>query len=212
LYNLFDIEAIQNSLECPLQKSNPPFTLVTVGRLDEGKNHYLLLEALYKLNRKDVKLIIIGDGPLKSQLAMAIKKFRLEQQVELAGFIKNPFTCLANADIFLFASRHEGFPNVLVEALASGCAIISTDCPSGPREILAPESPISKQLSNEIECAEYGILIPVDNADLMAQTLNTLINNPNLLENYRQKALLRAKDFDKSIHLPQYERILKGMQ
>lgn len=211
LYNLFDIQAIQHSLAYPTQKNSRPFTLITIGRLDEGKNHHLLLEALSKLNRKDVQLVIIGKGPQKSRLLASIKEHRLEGQVELAGFISTPFPYLAQSDIFLFASRYEGFPNVLVEALASGCAVISTDCLSGPREILAPGTPLDTLVNNRIEYAEYGILTPVDDVNLMTQALQTLLDNPLLLQSYREKSILRAKDFDKTGQLYQYENLLNGI-
>lgn len=210
LYNLFDIEAIQNSIKTSFKQNKYTFTLITVGRLDEGKNHLLLLEALSKLNRTDMKLIIIGEGPLKNRLHSAIKKHRLETQVELIGFINNPFAYLAQADIFLFASRHEGFPNVIVEALACRCAVISTDCPSGPREILAPGTSLDVPLKNAVEYAEYGVLTPVDNGEQMANALQTLLDNPSLLQNYREKSILRAKDFDKTVQLPLYENLLNS--
>ncbi len=212
LYNLFDIQAILHSCHLRTPPKNNYFHLITVGRLDKEKNQLLLIETLARLNRKDVKLTVIGTGPLKDQLAKAVIKFDLQTQVEFIGFIDNPFPYLMQSDIFLFASRQEGFPNVLVEALACGCAVISTDCQSGPREILAPETPFEITIDKEIEYAQYGILTPVNNLDLMTQALNTLLDNPNLLANYRQKAIVRAKNFDKSIQLPKYICMLQGIQ
>ncbi|WP_319016516.1 glycosyltransferase [Aliarcobacter butzleri] len=93
----------------------------------------------------------------------------------------NPFSYISKADCFVFASNHEGFPNVLIEACE--LPIISTDCQSGPREILAPNSDISFQLENNIELAEYGILTPIKNVDKLQEVMNLMINDESLRKN-----------------------------
>ncbi len=88
-----------------------------MGRLDEGKNHQLLIRAMVEV---EGNLYIIGDGTLKEKLQELIESLNLEDRVYLVGKDKNPYRYMARADIFLFSSNREGFPNVLVEALASG--------------------------------------------------------------------------------------------
>ena len=124
------------------------FTFVTVGRLDNGKNHRLIIEAMKSI---EADLWIIGDGELREELLSYIKELNLNDKVYLLGKKENPFAFLAKADCFVFTSNHEGFPNVLVEALACSLPVISTDCKSGPREILSPKSNFSFQLKDDIE-------------------------------------------------------------
>lgn len=83
----------------------------------------------------------------------------------------------------------------MVEALACRLPIISTDCQSGPREILAPNSDINFQLKDKVELAEYGILSPVKNVEKMKETMNLIINDESLRKKYQNKAKQRANDF-----------------
>jgi len=139
IYNPFDIDKIkEKSKESVNLKSG--FNFVTIGRLDEGKNHQLLIKAMREI---EGNLYIIGDGVLRGYLEQLIYTLNLTDRVFLVGKQKNPYKYLSKADTFLFSSNREGFPNVLVEALACEIPIISTDCKSGPREILAPDSDIT---------------------------------------------------------------------
>lgn len=126
----------------------------------------------------------------------------------MLGKKENPFSFLSKADCFVFSSNYEGFPNVLVEALACGLPIISTDCQSGPREILAPTSNISFQLNDKIEFAEYGILVPIKNVEKLKEAMNLLINDKNLRKEYEEKGNFRANHFRIKKIIKQYERIL----
>jgi len=170
------------------------FNFVTIGRLDEGKNHQLLIKAMREV---DGNLYIIGDGVLRRYLEQLIYTLNLTDRVFLVGKQKNPYKYLAKADIFLFSSNREGFPNVLVEALACEIPIISTDCKSGPREILAPDSDITFSLRNSIEIAKYGILTPINSLCKMVEAIEILKKNRKLMFEYKQKSLKRAREFHK---------------
>ncbi len=199
IYNMIDLEAIQNLKKESLDLKKEGFTFVTIGRLDKGKNHKLLLEALKEL---DAKLWIIGDGELREDLGLKVKELGIEGKVNFLGKQKNPYKFLAKADSFVFASNHEGFPNVLLEALACKLPIVSTDCKSGPREILAPAT---KYIDlNDIELAEYGILTPVGDIENMKKAMELMIKDSALRNNYHTKALKRAKEFDKDIILKRW--------
>jgi len=205
IHNLFDIETIEELSKKDIEFQKKRFTFVTVGRLDSGKNHKLLIEAVKDFN---ADLWIIGDGELKEGLQKYINELNLNDKVYLLGKKENPFSFLSKADCFVFSSNYEGFPNVLVEALACGLPIISTDCQSGPREILAPTSNISFQLNDKIEFAEYGVLTPIKNVEKLKEEMNLMINDENLRKNYQDKAKQRANDFKIEKIIKQYERIL----
>ncbi|MCG3690389.1 glycosyltransferase [Aliarcobacter butzleri] len=205
IHNLFDIETIEELSKKDIEFQKKRFTFVTVGRLDSGKNHKLLIEAVKDFN---ADLWIIGDGELKEGLQKYINELNLNDKVYLLGKKENPFSFLSKADCFVFSSNYEGFPNVLVEALACGLPIISTDCQSGPREILAPTSNISFQLNDKIEFAEYGVLTPIKNVEKLKEAMNLMINDENFRKNYQDKAKQRANDFKIEKIIKQYERIL----
>jgi N-acetylgalactosamine-N,N'-diacetylbacillosaminyl-diphospho-undecaprenol 4-alpha-N-acetylgalactosaminyltransferase len=193
IYNLFDIEKIV-TLSKEKAELKDGFNFITVGRLDDGKNHQLLINAIKEV---DANLYIIGDGVLREKLSSLIKELGLSNRVFLLGKQKNPYKYLSKADCFVFASKREGFPNVLVEALACNLAVISTDCKSGPREILAPNTDVTFEVYNRIELAEFGILTPVNREDKMIEAMNLLKDNKKLLDSYQEKALKRAMEFDK---------------
>ncbi|WP_323591503.1 glycosyltransferase [Aliarcobacter butzleri] len=205
IHNLFDIETIEVLSKKDIEFQKKRFTFVTVGRLDSGKNHKLLIEAVKDFN---ADLWIIGDGELKEGLQKYINELNLNDKVYLLGKKENPFSFLSKADCFVFSSNYEGFPNVLVEALACGLPIISTDCQSGPREILAPTSNISFQLKDKIELAEYGVLTPIKNVGKLKEAMNLMINDENLRKNYQEKGNFRANDFKIEKIIKQYEKIL----
>ena len=152
IYNPFDLTKIKQSAikEVP-EHSFDIFTFISVGRLDRGKNHRLLIEAFSMLEDTATQLIILGEGVEREGLQRYIRSLSLQERVFLLGFDRNPYQYLIRSDLFVFTSRYEGFPNVLVESLACGLPVISTDCKSGPREILAPETRIDKQLRHGIE-------------------------------------------------------------
>ncbi|SFV53020.1 Alpha-1,4-N-acetylgalactosamine transferase PglJ [hydrothermal vent metagenome] len=197
--NLFDIEKIV-SLSKEKATLGDGFSFITIGRLDEGKNHKLLIEAMRSI---DAKLYIIGDGILREELEKQIKLLKLKDKVFLLGKKKNPYKYLSKADCFIFASNREGFPNVLVEALVCGLPVISTDCQSGPREILAPSTDVNFQIREDIELADYGVLTPINSVDSMIEAMNLIKDRGDLQERYREKSAIRAIDFDK-------ERIIDG--
>lgn len=206
VYNPFDLEAINRLVHTDIPIHKNRFTFITVGRLDHGKNHHLLIEAIKTL---DAQLWIIGEGALRTELEQQIHTYNLQEKVILLGRQSNPFAYMAKADCFVFGSNHEGFPNVLVEALVCGLPVISTDCPSGPREILAPTTDYTYQLLDDMECAEYGILIPLNNPVIMTKAMHLMMDNETTRNTYTNKTKSRALDFEKSEIIKQYAAILE---
>ena len=203
--NLFDIEKIEVLSQEKVEYRDEKFTFITVGRLDAGKNHSLMIEAMPYV---DAKLYIIGDGELKESLEEQIKQLKVEDKVILLRRQTNPYKYLVQADCFVFSSNYEGFPNVLLEALACGLPVISTDCHSGPREILAPCSDMNFQIEDEIEIASYGILTPIKNVKRLEEAMNFILNNKKLRKNYQEKGRQKANDFSATKIIKQYEKIL----
>lgn len=135
----------------------PPVAL-SVGRLCEQKDFSTLIQAFAQVRAHiPARLLILGDGPDRARLEAVVAELGLTESVSLPGFVSNPYAYMARASAYALSSRWEGLPTVLVEALACGLPIVSTDCPSGPREILQE--------------GRYGTLVPVGDADALAVAL-----------------------------------------
>ena len=126
------LSALANSTHCK--------TVVAAGRLVYQKGFDNLISAVAKLrSHMPLRLVILGEGPLRDELKAQARALGLgDADCVLPGFVRNPLPIIASADVFVLSSRYEGFPNALVEAMACGTPIVSTDCPSGPWEIVAP--------------------------------------------------------------------------
>jgi glycosyltransferase involved in cell wall biosynthesis len=129
--------------------------IVSVGRLSPEKDHATLIRAFAKLGRSDWRLEITGDGPMREPLQSLIRE--VGGRVTLTGFVADPFSVFRRAELAVSSSRYEGFGNAIVEALACGTPVVATDCPYGPREILAD--------------GRYGLLVPVGDADALANAI-----------------------------------------
>ncbi len=157
---------------------------IAVGRLSKEKGHRYLIEAFSKV-KKDIpnsKLIIIGDGPLREELEMLIEKMSLKNDIVFLGVKKNIFKYLTKSNIFVFSSIYEALPTVLLEALACGLPIISTNCETGPKEIL--------------DNGRYGFLVNVSDSKDLAEKMIFLGKNREIMKNYSQKSIKRAKFFN----------------
>ncbi|AJC85170.1 N-acetylgalactosamine-N,N'-diacetylbacillosaminyl-diphospho-undecaprenol 4-alpha-N-acetylgalactosaminyltransferase [Campylobacter peloridis LMG 23910] len=180
LYNAIDLENILKKSKEEIDFKEP--FILSVGRLDHGKNHAMLIRAYTKV-KTDLKLVILGEGILKDELLALIETLNLKDKVFLLGFDKNPYKYMSKCEFFAFASSFEGFSNVLIECLACSCAVVCTDHKSGARELFLDD--------------EFGLLVKVDDEKAMQEGLEKMCNDEELKINYRQKAFLRAKEFDK---------------
>lgn len=176
------------------------FNMVTIGRLDIGKNHIMLIKALHKLQNPLLKLYIFGAGNMQEELEDLINKLDVNAQVILMGFDSNPYKYLKSADLFVFGSNHEGFPNVLLEAMACSKPILTTNCQSGPSEIME----LKKPKDNDIMLTDYGILTPIKNVDAMAKGMSHFVNNNSFVQDCVDNSQKRIKDFEKDSILKEY--------
>ena len=144
--------------------TSPPVVL-GIGRLTLAKNFSLLVESFSEVRQKvEAKLIILGEGPQRDSLADLISSLGLENDVLLPGFVDNPYPFIKQSALFVLSSRWEGLPTVLIEAVACGTPIVSTDCPSGPREIL--------------QNGKLGTLVPLCSKSALADAIHhNLVNH-----------------------------------
>ena len=174
--------------------------IISAGRIYKGKRVDDIIRAIAEVRklRKDVELIVLGKGIGLPTLQALVKELDIEEYVHFLGHMENPFAYIARADLFVLASQSEGLPNIIIESLACGTPVISSDCISGPREILSPESNFQFQLKDKMECAEFGVLFPVGAVSLLAEAIHQLLEEDTLRLQYIQKAYQRAEMFDKS--------------
>ena len=217
--NPFDVNEILKLKDAPVTVDEFVFDpdkkyLVAVGRLEKVKRFQDIIKAVDKLIQDgfDLDLLILGDGPETSTLQAMINRLNLEESVHLLGRVSNPFKYISRSHILVSASEYEGFSNVIVEAFISGTAVISSDCESGPREILAPDTDVRIKLKpGGIEFAQFGVLVPVNDSEAMAKAVRDLLGDQKQFEFYSKNGIVRAKDFDKAVISQKYIESLKAL-
>ncbi len=164
------LEKSKETIEHPWFAPGEPPVILGVGRLVKQKDFPTLIRAFAQVQAvKSARLVILGSGREQKILQSLITDLNLTDKVALLGFVDNPSAYMSNSAVFVLSSLWEGFGNVLVEAMAMGTPVISTDCESGPQEIL--------------DCGKYGYLVPVGNQQAMANAiLQVLSNQPKSLD------------------------------
>lgn len=173
--------------------------ILAVGRLVHQKDFSSLIKGfgLYVKRKQDdsIRLLILGEGPLRPQLMLQIEDLGLEKQVDLPGYDKNPFRYMSNCTLFILSSLHEGMPGVLVQAMACGAACISTDCPTGPNEI--------------IEHGASGLLVPVGDHQAIANAIETFLTNSTLRKQMAQAAPASVRRYETQAGIRSYFSFLE---
>lgn len=169
--------------------------IITIGRLIPQKDHVTLLSAFAIVHQQvHCELHIVGVGPLLDELRQLAGRLGIEQQVTFCGWIDDVFRCLKAGHVFALSSRWEGFGNVLVEAMACGLPVVSTECDSGPSEVL--------------DHGRFGKLVPVGDPEALARALLELLQSPQLRRALSVQSLERASHYSVNRVAAVYESIL----
>ena len=187
LPNAIDIDAIRANAAAaqpPVVPGGVPY-IVSVARLDElQKDHRTLLRAYAQLVARHAvaeHLVLVGDGAYRDELRQLADTLGIGARVHLTGQMNNPHPVMAGATIQVLSSKNEGMPMVLIEALALGKAIVSTDCPTGPRDIL--------------DDGRAGMLVPIGDVDALADAMARLLTDDALRADFAARAQARAASF-----------------
>jgi len=170
--------------------------VLNVGRLTDQKGQGILIKAFANLNPVKWKLVIVGEGHKREEYQNLIKNLDMEKKIFLNGKTKNISDYYNKAKIFAFTSNFEGFPNALIEAMHMGLACISTDCPTGPSELITN--------------GENGFLIEVKDQDALESGLNTLMNDNELIKSFSVSAKKTVQRFNVDSVLKSWKRIINA--
>lgn len=175
------------------EPGEPP-VILAVGRLHPVKDFSTLIDAFIRVrSRHNARLIILGEGDERLALTERIAASGFEADVDMPGWVDNPLPYMTHANVLALTSRYEGLGNVLIEAMACGCPVVATDCPGGPREILAG--------------GRYGPLVPVGDVQALADAIVTTLNMP--IEEQILKH--RAKDFSVDRSIDNYDGLIRSL-
>lgn len=185
--------------------------VITAGRLHYQKGHIYLIRAFKEVKKviPEAKLIILGEGSLKNSLIEATEDLEIKKDVYFLGFQNNPFKFISRSNVFVLSSLYEGFPNAIAEAMVTGVPVISTDCLSGPRELLAPLELGKTSIKYDIDAKRFGILTPAfkklnQNATesltteekVLAKRIVDVLSNYEIQSYYAKQSTKRVKEFD----------------
>jgi len=171
-----DIERLaREPIDHPWFATDGPPLILGAGKLKRQKDFLTLIEAFAQLQAKrSARLMILGEGPQRARLEARVRELGIQESVAMPGFVANPFAYMARASAFALSSAWEGLPGVLVQALACGCPVVATDCPSGPREIL--------------DNGTYGPLVPVGDNRALCAAIERVLEFPAAAERLRERA------------------------
>lgn len=184
----------QEEVDHPWFVPGQPPVILGVGRLNKQKDFHTLIRAFAQLRRQRLaRLVILGDDEgEEASLKALIQELNLTEDVDLPGFVSNPYAYMAKSAVFVLSSLFEGLPSVLIEAMAVGIPVVATNCKSGPLEIL--------------ENGKYGKLVAVGDASGLATAILETLEAPLDSDVLRQ----RGKEFSLERSLAQYSQVLQG--
>ena len=204
LNNAINIEKVTKLAETS-EKVHANDYIVAMGRLVKTKGFSYLIKAYAKANLSS-DLLILGDGPEKTQLKELAIELKVQDKVHFKGFQANPYPYIKQSQFFVLSSELEGFPNALVEALGLGKAVLATDCTDGPSEILNLKQKINLK---DVVKAQYGLLVNIRDEEALAKGLLMFEQDTKLKNKYEQQSILCAQQFSPENFYNNYKGILK---
>lgn len=189
---------VMPAIETKLAALPPQPFILGAGRLVHQKGFDLLIRAfgLIAAGTPQLRLVIAGNGPEEPQLRQLVADLGLASRVLFLGAVENLPAVMRSAEAFVLSSRYEGFPNVLLEALASGLPIVSTDCPSGPREILHD--------------GEFGLLVPCEDPQALADALRGVATDAGLRQRLSQAGSIATAAYEMNRVTTSWEAVLSA--
>ena len=226
IYNPCDGEVLRSAAKANIDKASVvgSHSITTMGRLLEQKGQWHLIRAMSEVVKSvsDAELYILGEGPLEYELKKLVSEYGLTDHVNFLGFVEAPHAYVMNSRVFVLPSLYEGLGNVLLESMSFGVPCISTDCLSGPREILAPGTEYKETLS-DIEFAEYGVLVSVginghfnssdpltSDEKQLASAIVTMLTDKVLHDRYAAKSLIRVKAFAPEVISSKWAEVIES--
>ena len=227
IYNPIDIGEINDksneNIEADIQKFiNEHKTICTVGTFKKDKGYWHLVKSFIKVKQsvKDAGLIFIGHrGEMENEIKEMARLSGYNDDILFLNYQENPFKYISKCDLYVCSSLYEGFPNALVEAMACGIPVISTDCKTGPREILCAGSIEGNIIAPSL--CEYGILVPnlgeefnydvsvIEKCEIdMAEGITRLLVDKEINKKYAEASLLRANDFNYLNYMEKLKKLL----
>lgn len=202
IYNPVVIDEISCLKEEPIDEpgwDDPVPKVIVVGRLTRAKGHKYLLDAFRVVlgEVSNARLMILGIGEERDALERYATQLGIASNVTFLGFKDNPYKYMARSDVFVLPSLWEGFGHVIVEAMACGVPVVSTDCPSGPAEIITD--------------GRDGILVPAADSQAMAHAIVSVLKDPQLRDSLRGNGFERAIDFEAKKIVRQYEQLFLNL-
>lgn len=206
IHNPLDLANIHQQARQPyppaleLEQRAPHGFILAAGRLVKLKRFDVLIQS-YAQGNFDVPLVILGEGPELNALQALARSLGVSERVLFPGFLSNPYAVMARATAFVLSSDREGFPNVLVEAMALGRPVIAANCEHGPAEIL--DATVAPDIKG-VHHAKYGLLVPVGDVEALTAALREVHTNPALHASLVERAVERAGHFTVAAAMASY--------
>jgi glycosyltransferase involved in cell wall biosynthesis len=200
IYNPLNIKDIKNKSKFRSKKfyKSKNLRILNIGRFTDQKDQITLLRALKNLSNKiKFEAIIVGRGVLKQKLKNFIHQNQLENKIKLVNFLNNPYPIIRQCNLFILSSKFEGLPNVLLESISLNKFVISSDCPTGPKEILLN--------------GKGGLLFKTTKSDDLEKKISFFIKNKKKCQNMLRVAKKNLSRFDYNKNLRKYYKLIQDI-
>jgi glycosyltransferase involved in cell wall biosynthesis len=191
-------ERAEEPLDDPWFQEGEPPVVLAAGRLAHQKDFHTLIRAFAAVRKEIVaRLVILGEGEDRESLEQLAAQLGVAPDVQLPGFVSNPYKYMARASVFVLSSRYEGLANVLIEALGLGTPVISTDCPGGSADLLMD--------------GKAGPLVPIGDSHALADAILSILKNPQLAASYVLEGQTSLERFRPEVSIHKYMEMVESL-